>query len=145
MIQDALLEFSSAQAFTANATGTNVVDLSEARDIGEGEGLFVEFDCNTAVAGTAATVQFQLVAADDATLTTNATVLDETQAIAQATLVNGYRTALRIPPQIGSLGHRYFGVKYVVGGTMTGGAFSAYVVKDLEDPLKFYAVGYQVI
>lgn len=41
MFLDALLKFSAAQAITAAAASTSAVDLSEARNIGEGRDIYV--------------------------------------------------------------------------------------------------------
>jgi len=43
MILDSQLKFSDSQAVTADAVGTNVVDLSVARSIGSGEPMAVMF------------------------------------------------------------------------------------------------------
>jgi hypothetical protein len=83
-----------------------------------------------------ATVQFQLVAADDAALSTNANVLQETLAIAKADLVAGYQARLCIPPGIvNSAGNpaRYLGCKYVIGtATTTAGKVTAGIVYDKQ-------------
>lgn len=146
MITDQLLKVSAAQAVTASAVSTDKVDLSVARDIGEGEGLYMNFSVDTtATAAGAATVEFQVVVADDAALTTNVTVVGTSGAIPKASLVAGYNTAVRINPQIASLGRRYFGANYVVAtGPLTAGAFTANVVHDVQDGKKSYASGFVV-
>jgi len=147
MFTDKLLELSAAQAVTATAVSTSSVDLQVARDIGEGDRLYVDFRVSTtATAAGAATVAFEIVTADDAALTTNVTVLQQSAPVAVASLVAGYRTALVIPPQIGSVGRRYIGAQFVVAtGPLTAGNFDARIVKDIEDGLKpAYASGFSV-
>lgn len=147
MITDKLLLVSSAQAVTASAVSTDKVDLSQARDIGEGEDLFMLFSVDTAfTAAGAATMEMQVVVADDAALTTNVTVIGTTGAIGKASLTAGATFAARLNPQIASLGRRYFGANYVVAtGPMTAGAVTANVVHDIQDGRKSYASGFTVV
>lgn len=146
MITDQFLKVSAAQAVTASAVSTDKVDLSTARDIGEGEDLYMNFSVDTTfTAAGAATMEMQIVVADDAALTTNVTVVGTTGAIAKAALVAGASFAARINPQIASLGRRYFGANYVVStGPMTAGAVTANVVHGIQDGKKFYASGFSV-
>lgn len=146
MITDKFLLVSSAQAVTASAVSTDKVDLSTARDIGEGEDLYMVFTVDTAfTAAGAATMEMQVVVADDAALSTNVTVVGTSGAIAKTALTAGATFAVRINPLIGSLGRRYFGANYVVAtGPMTAGAVSANVVHDIQDGKKFYASGFTV-
>lgn len=145
MITDNLLLLSDAQAVTASAASTNTVDLGTARDIGEGEELYVHFKVDTTfTAAGAATMTMNIITSASADLSTP-TILASTAAIAVATLVAGYRTAIEIPPQIKSLGQRYIGVSYTIAtGPMTAGAISARIVKDIQDGQKFYASGFTV-
>jgi hypothetical protein len=85
---------------TANAVtlSTNVIDLGLARDIGEGGDLFMRVLVGTGFSATAAcTVDFQVISAQDAALTTNVTVIgaagptpvSNTVSVAAAALVAG--------------------------------------------------------
>ncbi|MDD4913291.1 MAG: hypothetical protein PHP57_13440 [Sideroxydans sp.] len=146
MIVDDLLKVSAAQAVTASAVSTNTIDLSQNRDIGEGEGLFVNFTVDTAAtAAGAATVEFQIIASAAAALTTP-TVIGSSGAIPKASLVAGALFPVRINPQVASLGLRYLGANYVVTtGPLTAGAFTATVSKDLQDGRKNYPSGFSVV
>jgi hypothetical protein len=138
---DSNLEFSDAQAVTAAAISTNVFDTAALRagggtdvaanirqDLGNGEDdLWLCVTVNTAFSGGAATgmtVTFET--ADDAGLTTNATVLLTSGAILSAGLTAG--TTLiqaRIPS---ALYRRYIGVRYTpAGGSYGAGAVDAYL------------------
>lgn len=161
-IQNLVSDQQSIAAVASTITSTNAIDLMGAatsptipqagtpaggaatgaglrvlQDAGRGKEpeLLVQVTEAVASAG-AATVQFQLVAADDAALSTNANVLQETGAIALATLVAGYQARLCVPPGlVNSAGApaRYLGCKYVIGtATTTAGKVTAGIVYDRQ-------------
>lgn len=150
MMTDALLQLSSAQVVTASAVSTNTIDLSQARDIGTGQNLFVVFTVDAAVtAAGAATVNFQVISSAAAALT-SPTVLVQTDAIAKTELTAGRRPiSLRIPSSVLAaqpIGQRYLGVQYTVGtGPLTAGSFSAAVTDSEVDVGKNYASGFTVV
>lgn len=115
------------------ALGTDAFGGTVSGDVGKARQ--VDFLCQVtedfASAG-AATVQAQLVTADDAGLTSNVTVLRDSGAIAKATLVAGYRFAIGGPLPEG-INQRYLGVKYTIGtATTTAGKVTAGVVLDRQ-------------
>ena len=144
MITDALLRVSSAQAVTTTAVSTDTIDLSVARDIGEGMELFMNFAVTTAMAG-GTSIKFEIIQADNAALSTNVQVIGSSDAVVTASLVAGYNTAVRFNPQIASNGKRYIGARYTVVGTYTSGNITADVVTDMQDGKKFYASGFAVV
>lgn len=154
MITDNLLRLSGSltagsatgQAVTATANSTNVVDLSLARDVGEGEDLYVQFTVGTAfTAGGSATLTPTIVVSAADSLTTPTTIATA-GTIAVATLVAGYSFAVRLNPLIASLGLRYLGAIYTVAtGPMTAGTITADIVTDIQDGKKFYASGFTVL
>lgn len=80
----------------------------------------------------AATLQVNLVSADDAALTSNVTVLASTAVLAKTVLVAGYKFLIsgRLPPGITQ---RYIGLQYVIGtATTTAGNVWAGLVLDEE-------------
>lgn len=102
--------------------GANVIDAgplaaNQSVDYGAGENLDVTFNImQTLTSGGAATVQFQLVQADDNALTVNVQVLNQTDAVPFATLVAGVKVPLHwdraapyVPPK------RFLGVRTVIG------------------------------
>ena len=129
----------TGQTLTTTANSTNVVDLSLARDIGEGEDLYVQFTVGTVFAGGTNVVPTVVVSAAD-TLTTPTTI-GTAGTILTATLVAGYTFAVRLNPQIASLGLRYLGVIYTISGTYTTGTMTADIVTDIQDGKKYYASG----
>ena len=134
----------TGQTITATANSTNVVDLSLARDVGEGEDLYVQFTVGTVFAtGTSLTPTVVVSAADSLT---TPTTIGTAGTILTATLVAGYTFAVRLNPQIASLGLRYLGVIYTVAGSnYTTGTMTADIVTDIQDGKKFYASGFTVL
>jgi hypothetical protein len=154
MIVDALLAVcgsitgntvTGANMFGSSATVTspNVVDLSQNRDVGEGQDLFVRFQVTTAFAG-GTSAQFQAVVADDAGITTNVTVVGAGKVLPVATLALGYRDAFKLNPNIGSLGRRYFAIQAVNAGANTAGAVYADLGAEVADN-KVYPSGFAVL
>jgi hypothetical protein len=146
MITDKFLRVSDSQAVTSTAVSTDTIDLSVARDIGEGNDLYMNFAVTeAATAAGAATVEFQVIASAAAGLT-SPVVLGSSGPIAKTALTLGANIAVRINPQVASLGLRYLGANYVVStGPLTAGKFIADVVETIQDGKKFYASGFSVV
>jgi hypothetical protein len=117
------------------------VDLGVARDIGAGEDIYVYFTVPVALAG-GTSVTFQVITSAAANLGTP-TVVGSTAAVATASLVAGYKTAVRINPSVFATGQRYLGAQYTISGTYTSGTVTADVVHDIAD-FKTYASGFSV-
>ena len=146
MYTDKLLRVSTDQAITVDAVSTDTIDLSVARDIGEGEELYMHFAVTEAfTAAGAATLTLQVIGSTAANLG-SPVVLGSTGPIALADLALGKRHAVRINPSIASLGYRYLGANYdVATGPMTAGKITADVVNTIQDGQKFYASGFSVV
>lgn len=145
MITDKLLRVSTAQAVTTDAVSDDVIDLSVARDIGEGKDLYMHFTVDeTVTSGTGgSTVDFQVIGSTAAALT-SPVILGASGPIVKTDLVAGKRIAVRINPQIASLGLRYIGANYDVSATLTAGKFTADIVETIQDGQKFYKSGFTV-
>ena len=146
MYTDKLLRVSTDQAITVDAVSTDTIDLSVARDIGEGEELYMHFAVTEAfTAAGAATLTLQVIGSTAANLG-SPVVLGSTGPIALADLALGKRHAVRINPSIASLGYRYLGANYdVATGPMLTGKVTADVVNTIQDGQKFYASGFKVV
>lgn len=144
MITDKLLRVSTDQEIKltdTSAVSTDTIDLSVARDIGEGRDLYAVFSITTPIAGGTST-QFEVIAASDAALTTDIVSLGSTGAVATASI--GSQQVIRINPLLGKLGQRYLGMRYTVVGTNSAGKVTADIVADIQDGKKFYASGFTV-
>jgi hypothetical protein len=149
MMTDALLQLSSAQAVTATAVSTNTIDLGVARDIGQGQSLYVVIGVDEAATSAGATtVTFQVINSASAALS-SPTILVQTDAIGKAELTLGRKPiVVQIPSAILNaqpVGQRYLGLQYTVAtGPLTAGKFTATVT--MEDPgvNKNYASGFTV-
>lgn len=143
MITDALLNMVSSQVVTASAVSEDTVDLGVARDIGEGEELYLAVTVEAAPT-TPTSLEFQAISSAAANLGTP-TVLGSSGAIAIASLPVGTTVYVRINPRMASIGQRYFGANFVVvGTTTTSGTYSVNVVKNIQDGRKFYPSGFAV-
>ena len=153
MITDVLLTVSGAntpnsaisgQAITADAVSTNVIDLGTARDIGEGEDLYMVFTVVEAFNNL--TSLNMAVVTDTTDAMSSPTTIASTGAVLLANLTAGKQYVVRIPPQIASLGERYMAAYYDVTASTppTQGSILAQIVKDIQDGRKFYASGFSV-
>lgn len=145
MITDALLRVSEAQAVTATAVSTNTIDLGVARDIGEGQSLYMVFTITEPFA-TLTSLTFQIVTDDNAALSSPVVIAASgTITLASGNLASGKQHIVRIPPLISSVGERYMGAQYTVAGpSATAGKVTTDVVTDIADGKKFYASGFSV-
>jgi hypothetical protein len=158
MILDNLLVVSGTIPATGVATGqaalpvsgtpvlsTDTIDLSVARDIGEGTDLTMNFTC-VAAYNTLTSLTFEIIGATNAALSTGVTVFGSSGPVPLASLTANAQFSVRFNPQLLSTGQRYIGARYTtVGSTPTTGSVCAYVVMDIQDGRKFYASGFSVI
>lgn len=139
---------------STNGTGTTIKGSSQidtsgytpsgtARDFGEGQALYGRFEIGTAASG-GTSVEFQVVAADDAALSTNAVVIGTTGAIAVASATAGARFACPIAPRLASKGQRYIGTQVVTVGAVTAMTSFHDIGAEIQDGQKFYASGFAV-
>ena len=142
MITDSLLRVSEDQAVTSTAYSTNTIDLSVARDVGEGTALYMNFALTEAFAN-GTNITFEVVTSANANLSSH-DVVGSSTTIATAALTLGKNIVVAINPQIASKGKRYLGARYVVTGTMNARKVTADVVETIGDGQKYYASGFTV-
>jgi hypothetical protein len=134
MIMDSLLEFADSQSIAATAStilSTNVVNLQEARDMGNGQPLYLVIQIDTAVVGSSSTINFRLRSDSTAAIhATTSTSHIETGAIAEAVLVAGYQVVIPLPIE-GNAYEQYIGVQAIIGtATTSAGAYSSFLTYD---------------
>ena len=144
MILDELLEFADATSVAA-AAGTaligDVIDLQEARDIGNGEPIYLVIQCATSIitGGAAGTIKFQLASDAQAAIATDgsATVHFDTGTFvtdgddANALDAGASIAAVALPME-GVAYERYLGILCVTATTTTtAGAINAFLTKDV--------------
>lgn len=137
MYVDKQAEFSDAQAVTATAVGTNVMDLvsnssgkNPIRDIGTGQDVYLVVSTTTQpTAAGAATVTVTLESDDNPALS-SPTIHFTSKAFSLAEMAPGNGlVAIKLPA--GNY-ERYLGVRYTVGtGPLTAGNFDAFLTTDV--------------
>ena len=141
MILDSLLRFSAAQALTATADSTNVIDLSNDRDIGIGEpvGIVITVGVTADITTGDETYQFQLETDDNAAMTSSTIIGDVT--VAAAALTAGDKVVI----PLGHSNERYLQVVYTLGGTTPSVTVDAFLQPlSMIDGYVTYASGYSV-
>lgn len=156
MILDAQHTFSDAQALTATALSTNVIDLSIDRSIGSGTPMGVLFVVDVAADQTTGDedYQFDVEYASNAGISTGRQLIGRRifesgtpTAPAQDAdlLVAGFQFVIPIPPAALSESERYLGVRYTLAGTTPTITVSAYLQPlDQISSRNFYAAGYSI-
>lgn len=147
MILDGQLQFSSAQAVTAAANSTNSVDVSEARNVGEGKELYIVTVITTSLTDGGSNTGTQVILYGGAT----------------AAATTGQQLLFTIPQAALSGSGPYYGViepNFVAamlsgdyeflmlnynptGANLTGGAFTSYITTDIAG-FKAYKRGYTI-
>ena len=125
----------------ASNLSTNVIDLANTRvpqpaDFGQGNELDVIISVVNTLTTTTGTIQFQLVQADDAGITTNVNVLDQTDVFAAGLILAGMIITLNWNRTILGVARRYIAVRYVVAtAVLTNGTgqFIAQVGDETQD------------
>ena len=156
MYQDADLKFSDAQAVTTDAVGTNVIDLSLDRSIGNGEPLCVMFTVLVAADQTSSDEDytFDVEYASNAAQTTGRQLIGRRvfesgtpDAPAQDAdlLVVGFSFFIPIPPTKLSESERYLGIRYDTAGTSPTVTMDAILMPmSMVDATNDYADGYAI-
>lgn len=141
MIHDAQALFSDAQALTATAVSTNVIDLGIARDIGTGEPLWLVVTTDVAFtdAGSDSTVAVTLQGGATAGATTASLVCFTIPAVCAVGRLFAYRlnpanlTATDVLDTTNPLAYRFIQLTYTVaGGNLSTGTVTAFLCKDIS-------------
>lgn len=131
MYVDAQLLFSNAQAVTAAAASSNIVDLRQVRDMGLGENLYIALvvDVTTDDTGDNSTVTVDLQTDDNEAFSSNTT--GQTLFTVAANAAAGTVYYARIQP--GAMNERYARLYYTPNnGDLSAGAFTAFITHDIQ-------------
>ena len=135
MILDERTEFCDNLAVDST-TGTtlegDVIDLTDARDIGQGQPIYLVIQVTVAFTSSgSATVDFQLRSDSIVAIhATDSTAHLSTGPVPFATLALGYRIVIPVPPQ-GDAYERYLGLQLVTGAaTTTAGSINAFLTTE---------------
>jgi len=123
MIIDYNLQVSDAQALTADAASTNVIDLLSDRDIGVGEELKIVTTLDVDMGGTSPTLAIQVQSSsDNSTFTTVQTSRTVSAGSAGDSVVMG----------LPDINDRYIRLYYDLGGTSPTATVTSSIVKDAQ-------------
>lgn len=131
MILDAHNLFSDAQAVTASAASTNIIDLGAVRDLGTGENLYIVVLVDTAFtdSGSDSTIAVT-VETDDNEAFSSPSLSRMALGTFAALSAAGSRFVARLQPE--RINERYMRVYYTAAnGNLTTGAFTAFLTKDI--------------
>ncbi|MFM7349503.1 MAG: Bbp16 family capsid cement protein [Erythrobacter sp.] len=135
----------TGQAVTATAVSIDSIDLSQNRDLFNGNDMVKLRISLPAAFATLTSLAFEIVQADDAALTSNVTVVGSSGPVPLAQLTLGRRFVIEGNARIGSNGQRFLGARYTVGGSnATAGSVFAEFGDQVQDN-KAYPVGYAVL
>lgn len=123
---DAQNEMSDAQAVTATALSTNVIDLTQAiPQYSGGEDLFVTVKVNTAFAG-GTSIQPKLWTDDTTTVTDGVNIVAAPAVLTAAATAGTSILRVNLKGVFPAL-QRYLGMQYVIVGTMSAGKVDAFL------------------
>lgn len=131
MYVDAHNRFSNAQGIVGSAVSTNTIDLSEARNVGVGERLYVVALVATAFTDTGSDSTVTVTMQTDATDAFGSATTTFTLGVFAALSAAG--TALMVPIPIDGIDEAVARLYYTVAnGNLTTGAITAFVTRDIQ-------------
>jgi len=142
MYLDAQLLFSDAQALTATAASTNIVDLGVDGNIGIGEPMAVVVVVDVALDDTTGdeTYVIDVEADDNSGFSSATTIATKTATRGDAA---GTRYVLSLPADDSA--ERYIRVNYTLGGTTPTGTVTAFLIpQNMIQNDKYYADGFTI-
>lgn len=157
MYVDSQLLFSDAQAVTSSAVGTNVIDLSAAQSVGNGEPMAVVFVVDVAADQTTGDEDYTFdveyaTAADQSTgrQLVGRRVFESGTPTAPAQdadlLVAGFKFAIPVPPTTAAEDEQYLGIRYVTAGTTPTITMTAFLQPmSMIDATVDYVDGYTIV
>lgn len=142
MFLDKQQQFSDAQALTATAVSTNVIDLGVDRDIGKGEPMAIVVTVGVAADFTSANETYQFVVQTD-----NDEAFGSITTHVQTAAINGdeLTAGSKVVIPLGHTNERYLRMNYVLAGTTPSVTIDAYLQPmSMIDGVTDYASGYAI-
>jgi len=132
MLLDAENLFSDAQAVTAAAASTNIIDLGAARNIGVGEELYVVVQCDVAMTDASSDSTLAVTIETDTVENFGSpTLAVQTVGTFPAVSAIGTRLVAKIQPVTTS--ERYMRLYYTpASGNLSTGSFTAFLTKNID-------------
>lgn len=140
-MKDLFLTFSDAQAITASAASTNVIDLRAARQMAPGQELWINVHCVVAMtdAGSDSTVTVTVDTDDNAAFSSPTSSV---QTLAVFAAVSAAGTMRKAPLVVIPTPERFLRLTYTVAnGNLTTGSFTAYLSLTPQEAT-LYPAGY---
>ena len=131
MLFDAQNKYSDAQAVTADAASTNIIDHGAVRNLGVGENLYVVVSVDVAMtdASSNSTCTVTLETDDNASFSSATTA--QTIGTFAALAAIGTRLVARLQPD--KVNERYTRLKYTMAnGDLSTGSFTAFLTKEID-------------
>lgn len=131
MILDAQNLFSDAQAVTAAAASTNLIDLGAVRNLGVGEELYVVVSCDVAMTDGSSDSTLAVKLEADSAAAFNVAIVSQELFTFPATSAIGTRYYAKISPDLAN--KRYMRLYYTpANGNLSTGSFTAALVKNID-------------
>jgi hypothetical protein len=144
MILDTQNQFSSNQALAATAVSTNVIDLSEARQIQQGEQLGILLTVSTAADHTTGDETYQVDLQTDSAVGFGTLTTIQSFVIPAAQLTLGARLFFPLADGLASF-KEFIRLNYTLGGTTPSVTLSAYLQpQSMVDEQTLYKSGFTV-
>lgn len=126
---DAQYRFSNAQAITASAASTNIVDLMAARNLGDGRPLWLVVACVVTMTDAASDSTVAVTVETDDNSGFSSATTAQTVGTFAATSAAGTRFQVRLQPF--TTAERYLRLQYTVAnGNLTTGSYTAFLTTD---------------
>jgi len=131
MILDAQNLFSDAQAVTASAASTNLIDLGADRDLGTGKPVYVVVQVDVAMTDSGSDSTITVTAQTDAAAAFGSPTTAQTLGTFAALSAIGTRLIMALQP--GQIVERFLRLYYTAAnGSLSTGSFTAYLTTDLQ-------------
>lgn len=131
MLLDAHNLFSDAQAVTAAAASTNLIDLGAIRNLGVGENLYVVVVCDVAMTDDSSNSTLAVKVQTDDNESFDSATDGQTIGTFAATSAIGTKLVARLQPDL--VNERYMRLYYTpANGNLSTGSFTAFLTHDID-------------